>query len=104
MAEVEPLILVADEFVEAAVFLEEIEVVQARHEQDVPDPDAHQVLEALEAGAVTVLDPERGSRSKVDCLKSSLMTVRFSGEDSVGSVYCIMGKKNVNSCCLNGKN
>jgi hypothetical protein len=58
VTQVQPLVFVADQFVEAAVFLEQVQVVKARDEENVPDPVAHQVLETLKARSVSVLDPE----------------------------------------------
>ncbi len=58
MAEVEPLVFVADKFVEPSVFFKQIEVVQAGHEKDVTDPESHQILKALKSVAVAVFNPE----------------------------------------------
>jgi hypothetical protein len=53
------LVLVPDELVKSAVFLEEIQVIEARYQEDIPYPASHQVLKALEPSPVSVLDPER---------------------------------------------
>jgi hypothetical protein len=58
VGQVQPLVFVGDEFVEAAVLFEQIQVVEARNEQNIADPVFHQVLKTLKAGAVPVLDPE----------------------------------------------
>jgi hypothetical protein len=58
VTQVQLLIFGADQFVKAAVFLEQVEVIKAGDKENVSDPVAHQVLEALKAGSVSVLDPE----------------------------------------------
>ena len=59
MAQIQPLILVADQLIETAVFFEQIEIVKAGDKKDVPDSVAHQVLKTLKARSVSVLDPKR---------------------------------------------
>ncbi len=59
MAQIQALILVADELIEAAVFFEKIEIVKAGDKKDVSDSVAHQVLKTLKARPVSVLDPKR---------------------------------------------
>ncbi len=47
-----------DQLVEPAVFFEQVIVVEARNEEDVPDLEAHQLLEVLDAA------PNRCPRSR----------------------------------------
>ena len=70
VAQVEPLILVPDQLVEPPVFFKEVQVVQARDEKDVPDPEPHEVLKSLEPVPVPVFDEEciESLRDAVDML------------------------------------
>jgi hypothetical protein len=58
MAQVEPLVLVPNQLVESPVLFEEVQVIQARDEEHVADPEPHQVLKTLEPVPVPVLDEQ----------------------------------------------
>jgi len=57
MTQIQALIFVSDQFIEPAVFFEEVEIVKAGYKKNIPDSSAHQVLKALETRSVSVFDP-----------------------------------------------
>ena len=57
VGQVEPLVLVENHLVQAAVFLKNEEVVQTRHEKNIPDTMMHQVLEILKPCMIAQFDP-----------------------------------------------
>jgi hypothetical protein len=63
MAKVEALILGADQFIKPAIFLEQIQIIEAGDKEDVPDPEAHEILKALEPVAIAMLDQKGVERA-----------------------------------------
>jgi hypothetical protein len=64
------VVFVPDQLVEPPVFFKKVQIVQARDEKDVANPEPHEILKSLEPVPVSVLDEERieGLRDAVDML------------------------------------
>ena len=52
MAQVEALVFAPDELIEPAILLEDIRIVEAGDDEDIADPEFHQVLKPLKPGAI----------------------------------------------------